>query len=121
MGLRLERPAPGATMPLSEDLALTATREEEAAMMDPITAPRRSVLLLGYAGWGEGKLETEPGGNVWLTAAADPELIIDPDYLAKWTRALAGLGMTRHNCLGRAGRLRARRRHSTRFGHGRFW
>jgi len=96
--------APDATMPFGEGLAMTATREALAAMVDPETGPRRSVLLLGYAGWGEGQLEEELGENVWLTADADPDLIFDPDYPAKWSRALAGLGIDPAQLSGQSGR-----------------
>ena len=30
-------------------------------------APRKSLLALGYAGWGAGQLEEEIKQNVWLT------------------------------------------------------
>ena len=73
-------------------------------MVDPAMGPRRSVLLLGYAGWGEGQLEDELGENVWLTAEADADLIFDPDYDAKWARALATLGVDPGLLSGQAGR-----------------
>jgi putative transcriptional regulator len=62
------------------------------------------VLLLGYAGWGEGQLEEELGENVWLTADADADLVFDPDYEAKWARALATLGIDPGRLSGQAGR-----------------
>lgn len=96
--------SPDASMPFGEGLAMTATREALAAMVDPAIGPRRSILLLGYAGWGEGQLEDELGENVWLTAEADPDLIFDPDYGAKWTRALAGLGIDPARLSGQSGR-----------------
>ena len=73
-----------ASLSFGEGLAMTGTREALAAMVDPAMGPRRSVLLLGYAGWGEGQLEDELGENVWLTADADADLIFDPDYEGKW-------------------------------------
>ncbi|WP_415013313.1 YqgE/AlgH family protein [Brevundimonas sp.] len=85
--------APDASLPVGEGLAITATREALAAMTDPVTRPRRSVLVLGYAGWGEGQLEDELTENVWLTAAPTPELLFDADHATKWTRALAGIGV----------------------------
>ena len=72
---------------------MTATREALAAMTDKTGGPRRSALLLGYAGWGEGQLEDELAGNVWLTAESDLDLIFDADHETKWTRALARLGV----------------------------
>ena len=37
--------------------------------------PARSLLALGYAGWGPGQLEGEIQANGWLTAPADAELV----------------------------------------------
>lgn len=96
--------AKDASMAFGEGLAITGTREALAAMVDPAMGPRRSVLLLGYAGWGEGQLEDELGENVWLTAEADADLIFDPDYDAKWARALATLGVDPGLLSGQAGR-----------------
>ena len=56
-------------------------------------APSRSLLALGYAGWGAGQLEEEIKQNVWLTCEPDAELIFDHDYEGKWARALAKLGV----------------------------
>ena len=99
-----DRLAEHASLAFGEGLAMTGTREALAAMVDPAMGPRRSVLLLGYAGWGEGQLEDELGENVWLTADADPELIFDPDYDGKWAKALAGLGVDPAQLSGQSGR-----------------
>lgn len=96
--------AADASVPIGEGLAMTGTREALAAMVDPAAGPRRAVLLLGYAGWGEGQLEEELSENVWLTAEADADLIFDPDYDAKWGRALATLGVDPGQLSGQAGR-----------------
>jgi len=93
-----------ASLAFGEGLAMTGTREALAAMVDPAMGPRRSVLLLGYAGWGEGQLEDELGENVWLTADADADLIFDPDYEGKWGRAVAGLGIDPAQLSGQSGR-----------------
>jgi putative transcriptional regulator len=81
------------SLPFGDGLAMTGTREALAAMTDAVAGPRRSALLLGYAGWGEGQLEDELAENVWLTAEADLDLIFDADHETKWTRALAQLGV----------------------------
>jgi putative transcriptional regulator len=70
---------------------LTTTREVLEAMASHNGRPRRSMLALGYAGWGAGQLEHEIRENVWLTCDADEALIFDEDYENKWTRALAKL------------------------------
>ncbi|RZJ34118.1 MAG: hypothetical protein EON86_19320, partial [Brevundimonas sp.] len=93
-----------ASMPFGAGLAMTGTREALAAMVDPLKGPKRSILLLGYAGWGDGQLEDELGENVWLTADADPGLIFDTDYDAKWARAVATLGVDPGQLSGQAGR-----------------
>jgi putative transcriptional regulator len=74
-------------------VALTATREVLEAMASQDGAPSRSLLALGYAGWGAGQLEEEIKQNVWLTCEADEELIFGRDYDRKWSRALAKLGV----------------------------
>lgn len=81
------------TLPFGDGLAMTGTREALAAMTDAVSGPRRSALLLGYAGWGEGQLEDELAENVWLTADADLDLIFDGDHESKWARALARMGV----------------------------
>ena len=74
-------------------VALTANREVLEAMAGHNRAPSRSLLALGYAGWGAGQLEDEIKQNVWLTCDADDALIFDHDYEGKWSRALAKLGV----------------------------
>jgi putative transcriptional regulator len=96
--------SPEASLPFAAGLAMTGTREALAAMVDPVSGPRRSVLLLGYAGWGDGQLEDELGENVWLTTDADPGLIFDADYSEKWSRALATLGIDPALLSGQSGR-----------------
>ena len=91
------------SLPFGDGLAMTGTREALAAMTDP-AGPQRSMLLLGYAGWGEGQLEDELGENVWLTAEADADLIFDADYDGKWGKALAGLGVDPARLSGQSGR-----------------
>lgn len=54
--------------------------------------PLRSLLALGYAGWGEGQLEAEIARNDWLTADATPELVFDHTMARKWDAAVQSLG-----------------------------
>ena len=81
------------TLTFGEGLAVTGTRDALAAMGDPEDGPKQSILLLGYAGWGEGQLEDELAENVWLVAEAAPDLIFDTAHDTKWSRALAGIGV----------------------------
>lgn len=81
------------TLEVSAGLALTATREVLEAMASDAEHPRRSLLALGYAGWGAGQLEREIRDNTWLTVDPDEALIFDADYETKWSRAVAKLGI----------------------------
>ena len=85
--------APDSTVPVAEGVSLTATRDVLQAMGDPTLRPHRSMLALGYAGWGPGQLEREIRENVWLTCDVDPSLIFDEDHAEKWARALKHLGV----------------------------
>jgi putative transcriptional regulator len=86
--------APDSTVPVTEAISLTATRDVLQAMGDPAVRPRHSTLALGYAGWGPGQLEREIRENVWLTCDADERLVFGEDYIEKWGRALAKLGVS---------------------------
>jgi len=82
-----------ATVPVSEGISLTATRDVLEAMASA-QRPRRSLLALGYAGWGEGQLEKELAENVWLTCDPDEALLFGDDHEHKWSRALAKIGVS---------------------------
>jgi len=85
-------------------VALSVSREVLEAMASHNGHPSRSLLALGYAGWGAGQLEEEIKQNVWLTCDPDEALIFDHDYDRKWTRALAKLGVDPERLSGAAGR-----------------
>jgi putative transcriptional regulator len=53
--------------------------------------PRRSLLALGYSGWGAGQLESEMRAGHWVAVPADEDLLFDDDYDGKWSRAMARL------------------------------
>ena len=54
--------------------------------------PTRSLLALGYSGWGPGQLDAEIQANGWLTVVPDDEIVFGPACADKWERALAKLG-----------------------------
>jgi len=82
------------SLSIGEGLSWTATREVLEAMADPTRRPRRALLALGYAGWGAGQLERELQENVWLTCDPDEDLLFGADHDAKWTKALAKIGVS---------------------------
>lgn len=81
------------TIAVGNGLSLTTSREVLEAMASHNQHPRKSLLALGYAGWGEGQLENEIKESVWLTCEADEDLIFGADYDQKWARALGKLGV----------------------------
>jgi len=81
-----------ATLPVSEEFAVTATLDILRAIGRG-EGPRRSILALGYAGWAPGQLDAEIQANGWLSVDADAELVFDDDIDAKWQRALGKLGV----------------------------
>jgi putative transcriptional regulator len=89
---------------LGNGYTLTATRDILEAMAQASGHPRRALLALGYAGWGAGQLENEIKENVWLICDADETLIFGADHAAKWTRALAKLGVNPERLSFTAGR-----------------
>ncbi len=92
------------TMPISEGLAWTATRDVLQAMGDGARRPRKSLLALGYAGWSAGQVERELQENVWLTCDPDEQMLFGPDHDLKWARALAKIGVSADRLSGQAGR-----------------
>ena len=51
--------SPDSSLPVIPGVSLTATREVLEAIAGHNRRPRRSLLALGYAGWGAGQLEQE--------------------------------------------------------------
>jgi putative transcriptional regulator len=84
--------SPDSTLPVSEDISLTATLDILRAMADG-KGPRRALFALGYAGWGPGQVETEFQGNGWLHCEADPTLVFATEPEVKWRAALGRLGI----------------------------
>ena len=74
------------------NMALTATLDILRAIGSG-RGPRRSLLALGYAGWGPGQLDAEMQDNGWLHVPADEGLVFDENIADKWQRALAKLGI----------------------------
>ncbi|HEY0275729.1 MAG TPA: YqgE/AlgH family protein [Paenirhodobacter sp.] len=93
----------GAMMEISDDMAMTATRDILEAMASG-RGPERALLALGYAGWGPGQMEAEIMANGWLVAEGDAELALGPDHATKWLRALGAMGIDPRTLSASAGR-----------------
>lgn len=80
------------TLVVGNNLALTATLDILRAIGRG-EGPQKSLLALGYAGWGPGQLDGEIQGNGWLHVDADEGLVFDPNQQDKWQQALAKIGI----------------------------
>lgn len=80
------------TLEVREDIHMTATLDilEDLAKGQ---GPSKWMMMLGYAGWAAGQLESEIAANGWLVCDAAPELIFDLPDMEKWEAALATLGV----------------------------
>jgi len=81
------------SIPVSDDICRTATLDIVRAISRG-EGPVRATMMLGYAGWGPGQLESEITQNGWLTCPARDELIFDKALDDKYDRALALMGVS---------------------------
>ena len=81
-----------ATMVIGNNVALTATLDILRAIGRG-QGPKKSLLALGYAGWGPGQLDAEMQANGWLHVDADESLVFDPESKHKWQQAIAKIGI----------------------------
>lgn len=80
------------TMEVADGIAMTATLDilEDIANGN---GPKRSMLGLGYAGWGPHQLEDELIRNGWLVCDASEDILFGRAAEHKWTAALKTLGI----------------------------
>ena len=80
------------TMTIPGGLEMTTSKDVLEALSTG-AGPRRVLISLGYAAWGEGQLESELAENSWLTVAADAQVIFDTPIEQRYERAMALLGL----------------------------
>jgi putative transcriptional regulator len=90
------------TLKVNSEICLSATTEILRAIASG-QGPRRSLMALGYAGWGQGQLDGEIKQNAWLSVPADEDLLFSPESELKWERVLAKIGVSPHLLSGTAG------------------
>jgi putative transcriptional regulator len=94
--------AADSTLPINDDVSLTATVEILRAIAGG-TGPHRAILALGYAGWRPGQLEDEIQANGWLHCPADLDLLFDRNLDQKYERALSKIGINPSHLVNEAG------------------
>ena len=50
--------------------------------------PEKSLVILGYSGWGNGQLEGEMERDHWILSGLDLNIIFEKDSKKKWEKAL---------------------------------
>jgi len=85
-------PAFSSTLTIPGGLEMTTSRDVLEALANG-SGPRKVMVSLGYAAWGQGQLESELGDNSWLTVEADPRLIFDTPVADRYQQALQLLGL----------------------------
>jgi len=50
--------------------------------------PKKSLVILGYSGWGSGQLEGEMERDHWILSDIDPNIIFEKESKKKWEEAL---------------------------------
>ena len=87
---------PGYTTPATREVAaglsMTADPQAVADLAEGrLAGPAK--LVLGYAGWGPGQLESEIARKDWLVVPADPSLVLTGEVDEVWRYAFARRGI----------------------------
>ena len=90
------------TLVIDSEICLSTTTDILRAIAEG-TGPDRNLMALGYAGWDSRQLDDEIKRNAWLNVPADMDLLFAQDYDAKWSRALAKIGIAAHQLSSEAG------------------
>ena len=80
------------SLSVSDDIHLTLSRD----VLDAMAAgqgPDKTLVALGYAGWGAGQLEDEMLANSWLNVPATPEIVFDTPFSERWMSAARSIGI----------------------------
>jgi putative transcriptional regulator len=80
------------TLRVSDTIALTTSRD----ILEAVSVgegPKKLLVALGYAGWGQGQLEKEIVQNSWLNAPADQSIIFDQPPASRWKAAAELMGV----------------------------
>ncbi len=80
------------TLSVPGGLEMTTSKDVLEAIASG-AGPRKLLITLGYAAWGQGQLESELSQNSWLTVAADQRIVFDTPVAQRWDEALQLLGL----------------------------
>lgn len=103
-GFVLHTPVEGydSSIRINDDIMVTTSRDILSAIAAG-DGPKQFQVALGYAGWGDGQLESEMRQNAWLSVPADKGILFEADLGARWEQAVGILGIDINNLHGVGG------------------
>jgi len=84
------------TMQITDELHLTSSRDVLEALGQG-NGPEHFMLILGYAGWQAGQLESELFNNDWLIAPASHHIVFQEPPARRWDFGARCMGVNRNH------------------------
>jgi putative transcriptional regulator len=93
-GFVLHTPCKGfdSSIQINDDIMVTTSRDVLAAIAEG-KGPQHFLVALGYAGWGDGQLESEMRQNAWISVPADKGILFESALQNRWEKAVGILGI----------------------------
>jgi putative transcriptional regulator len=93
-GFVLHTPVEGfnSSVRINDDIMVTTSRDIVSAIAAG-QGPEQFLVALGYAGWGDGQLESEMRQNAWLSVPVDKGIVFDTALNNRWEQAVGKLGI----------------------------
>ena len=93
-GFVLHTPVEGfdSSIQINDEIMVTTSRDVLSAIAAG-KGPQQFLVALGYAGWGDGQLESEMRQNAWLSVPADKGILFESALQNRWEKAVGKLGI----------------------------
>jgi putative transcriptional regulator len=93
-GFVLHTPFEGfeSSIQINDDIMVTTSRDVISAIASG-NGPEQFLIALGYAGWGDGQLESEMRQNAWLSVPVDKSILFETSVQNRWEKAVGKLGI----------------------------
>ncbi len=103
-GFVLHTPLDGydSSVRINDDIMVTTSRDILAEIAAG-KGPQQFLVALGYAGWGDGQLESEMRQNAWLSVPADKAIVFESALQNRWEKAVGTLGINSNDLHGEGG------------------
>jgi len=80
------------SLTVTDTLAVSTSQDIMQAIAQK-KGPKKSIISLGYAGWGPGQLEAEMAENTWLSCPASEDILFNTPIEKRWLAAAMLLGI----------------------------